>query len=55
MATYDGLQVGFSYMPLAFITDRHTVYTTLWNGGRVGIATPAGDATTGATRSLGSK
>ena len=41
MATYGGLQVGFSYMPLAFITDRHTVYTTLWNGGRVGIATPA--------------
>lgn len=41
MARYDGLQVGYSYMPLAFITDRHTVYTTLWNGGRVGIATPS--------------
>ena len=43
MARYDGLQVGYSYMPLAFITDRHTVYTTLWNGGRVGIATPSGN------------
>ena len=43
MVTYDNAfpQVGFSYMPLAFITDRHTVYTTLWNGGRVGLLTPA--------------
>ena len=37
------LQVGFSYMPLAFITDRHTVYTALWNGGSVGIVTPQGE------------
>ena len=22
------------------ITDRHTVYTTLWNGGRIGIISP---------------
>ena len=44
MAEYDGLQVGFSYMPLAFITDRHTAYTTLWNGGRLGISTPAAPA-----------
>jgi len=35
--------VGFSYMPLAFITDRHTVYTALWNGGSVGIVTPQGE------------
>eukprot|EP01062_Namystynia_karyoxenos_P018182 TRINITY_DN16759_c0_g1_i4.p1 TRINITY_DN16759_c0_g1~~TRINITY_DN16759_c0_g1_i4.p1 ORF type:complete len:1198 (+),score=368.56 TRINITY_DN16759_c0_g1_i4:83-3595(+) len=33
--------VGYSYMPLAYITDRHTVATTLWNGGRVGIAAAA--------------
>ena len=39
MQSYEGAQVGFSYMPLAFITDRHTVYTALWNGGCVGIAT----------------
>lgn len=40
MQSYPGkLNVGFSYMPLAFITDRHTVYTALWNGGRVGILT----------------
>ena len=25
--------------PLAFITDRHSVATTLWNGGRVGLVT----------------
>ena len=30
-------------MPLAFITDRHTVYTALWNGGSVGIVTPQGE------------
>lgn len=29
--------VGFSYMPLTYITDRHAVYTMLYNGGRVGI------------------
>ena len=46
MQSYEGAQVGFSYMPLAFITDRHTVYTALWNGGCVGIATPRGDAGT---------
>ena len=40
MASYPGNQVCLSYMPLAYITDRHTVYTTLWNGGRVGIITP---------------
>ena len=31
------LCVAASYQPLAFITDRHTVATTLWNGGRVGL------------------
>eukprot|EP00756_Hemistasia_phaeocysticola_P051966 Hpha_TRINITY_DN27151_c0_g1::TRINITY_DN27151_c0_g1_i1::g.29360::m.29360 len=38
------LSVGFSYMPLAYITDRHTVSTGLWNGGRIGITRgqPAG-------------
>ncbi|CAE7361590.1 car [Symbiodinium sp. KB8] len=40
MLMYPGLNVGYSYMPLAYITDRHTVYTALWNGGRVGIRTP---------------
>eukprot|EP00439_Symbiodinium_sp_Y106_P078175 s275_g16.t6 len=40
MVMYPGLNVGYSYMPLAYITDRHTVYTALWNGGRVGIRTP---------------
>ena len=41
MVRYPGdLHVGYSYMPLAYITDRHTVYTTLFNGGRVGILTP---------------
>lgn len=33
------LTVTASYQPLAFITDRHTVATTLWNGGRVGLVT----------------
>ncbi|CAK0887223.1 unnamed protein product [Prorocentrum cordatum] len=33
------LSVGVSYQPLAFITDRHTVATSLWNGGRVGLVT----------------
>eukprot|EP00614_Pseudopedinella_elastica_P024184 CAMPEP_0172624252 /NCGR_PEP_ID=MMETSP1068-20121228/134955_1 /TAXON_ID=35684 /ORGANISM="Pseudopedinella elastica, Strain CCMP716" /LENGTH=57 /DNA_ID=CAMNT_0013433121 /DNA_START=66 /DNA_END=235 /DNA_ORIENTATION=+ len=27
------LCVAASYQPLTFITDRHTVFTTLWNGG----------------------
>lgn len=40
MVSYLGLNVGYSYMPLAFITDRHTVCTNFWNGGRVGIRTP---------------
>eukprot|EP00930_Biecheleria_cincta_P024979 TRINITY_DN17828_c0_g1_i1.p1 TRINITY_DN17828_c0_g1~~TRINITY_DN17828_c0_g1_i1.p1 ORF type:complete len:1008 (+),score=160.29 TRINITY_DN17828_c0_g1_i1:47-3025(+) len=40
MVSYPGLNVGYSYMPLAFITDRHTVCTAIWNGGRVGIRTP---------------
>jgi hypothetical protein len=35
--------VGFSYMPLAYITDRHTVWTCIWNGGRVGICTHRGN------------
>jgi acyl-CoA synthetase (AMP-forming)/AMP-acid ligase II len=35
--------VGFSYMPLAYITDRHTVWTSIWNGGRVGICTHRGN------------
>eukprot|EP01043_Picozoa_sp_COSAG02_P044586 COSAG02_NODE_3997_length_5934_cov_5.000171_2_plen_1177_part_00 len=33
------LCVAASYQPLAFITDRHTVATTMWNGGRVGLIT----------------
>eukprot|EP00931_Biecheleriopsis_adriatica_P029833 TRINITY_DN17648_c0_g1_i3.p1 TRINITY_DN17648_c0_g1~~TRINITY_DN17648_c0_g1_i3.p1 ORF type:complete len:1030 (+),score=208.22 TRINITY_DN17648_c0_g1_i3:85-3174(+) len=37
MVSYSGLNIGYSYMPLAFITDRHTVYTNIWNGGRAGI------------------
>ena len=39
MASYPGENAGFSYMPLAYITDRHTVYTSLFNGGTVGILT----------------
>eukprot|EP00040_Diaphanoeca_grandis_P025356 m.140341 g.140341 ORF g.140341 m.140341 type:complete len:1118 (+) comp30109_c0_seq6:188-3541(+) len=35
----DKEQVAFSYMPLAYITDRHTVYTSFYNGGSVGILT----------------
>ena len=47
MVTYPGTStVGFSYMPLAFITDRHTVYRALWNGGRVGMRTPGARDTT---------
>ena len=30
---------GCTGRPLAFITDRHSVATTLWNGGRVGLVT----------------
>jgi fatty acid CoA ligase FadD9 len=33
------LCVAVSYQPLAFITDRHTVAITLWNGGRLGLVT----------------
>eukprot|EP00929_Paragymnodinium_shiwhaense_P080870 TRINITY_DN42216_c0_g1_i1.p1 TRINITY_DN42216_c0_g1~~TRINITY_DN42216_c0_g1_i1.p1 ORF type:complete len:1024 (-),score=167.95 TRINITY_DN42216_c0_g1_i1:276-3347(-) len=40
MVEYPGLNVGYSYMPLAYITDRHTVCTNIWNGGRVGIRSP---------------
>lgn len=40
MATYGGPSpVGFSYQVSCMITDRHGTYTTLWNGGRVGIVT----------------
>eukprot|EP00961_Rhodomonas_salina_P287052 3878760-Rhodomonas_salina.1 len=32
--------VGFSYMPLCYITDRHSIATVLFNGGRIGICEP---------------
>ncbi|CAJ1404816.1 unnamed protein product [Effrenium voratum] len=40
MVRYAGMNIGYSYMPLAYITDRHTVCTSFWNGGRVGIRSP---------------